>query len=80
MLDNSIAYISGEFGDGNGRSNKQLPVLIFGGGGGRSKTGQHLAVADDTTSANATWTSCAPPGWAGRSTATAPDRFRAFPS
>ena len=52
MLDNSIVYISSEFGDGNGHSIKQLPVLIAG-GGGRLKVGQQIAVADNTPSANA---------------------------
>jgi hypothetical protein len=53
MLDNSIVYISSEFGDGNGHSIKQLPILIAGTGGGRLKTGQQLAVPDNTPSANA---------------------------
>ena len=53
MLDNSIVYISSEFGDGNGHSIKQLPVLVAGGGGGRFKMGQQIAVPDNTPSANA---------------------------
>ena len=53
MLDNSIVYISSEFGDGNGHSIKQLPTLIAGGGGGRFKMGQQIAVPDNTPSANA---------------------------
>jgi hypothetical protein len=53
MLDNSIVYISSEFGDGNGHSIKQLPVLIAGGGGGRLNVGRQIAVADNTPSANA---------------------------
>lgn len=80
MLDNSIVYISSEFGDGNGHSIKQLPVLIAGSGGGRLKTAQQLAVADNTPSATPFWTWCAPRGSSGRRTATAPDRFRASPS
>jgi hypothetical protein len=53
MLDNSIVYISSEFGDGNGHSIRQLPILIAGTGGGRFKTGQQIAVKDNTPSANA---------------------------
>lgn len=53
MLDNSIVYISSEFGDGNGHSIRQLPILIAGTGGGRFKTGQQIAVPDNTPSANA---------------------------
>ena len=53
MLDNSIVYISSEFGDGNAHSIKQLPVLVAGGGGGRFKMGQQIAVPDNTPSANA---------------------------
>jgi hypothetical protein len=53
MLDNSIVYISSEFGDGNAHSIKQLPVLIGGSGGGRLNTGRHIAAPDDTPSANA---------------------------
>jgi hypothetical protein len=53
MLDNSIVYISSEFGDGNAHSIKQLPVLIAGGGGGRLNVGRQIAVADNTPSANA---------------------------
>jgi hypothetical protein len=53
MLDNSIVYISSEFGDGNAHSIKQLPVLIAGTGGGRLNTGRQIAVVNDTPSANA---------------------------
>ncbi len=53
MLDNSIVYISSEFGDGNAHSIKQLPVLIAGTGGGRLNTGRQIAVTTDTPSANA---------------------------
>ena len=53
MLDNSIVYISSEFGDGNAHSIKQLPVLIGGTGGGRLNTGRHIAAPDNMPSANA---------------------------
>lgn len=53
MLDNSIVYISSEFGDGNAHSIKQLPILIAGTGGGRLTTGQQIAVENNTPSANA---------------------------
>lgn len=53
MLDNSIVYISSEFGNGDAHSIKQLPCLIGGSGGGRLNTGRQIAVQNDTPSANA---------------------------
>ena len=53
LLDNSIVYISSEFGDGNAHSIKQLPVLIAGTGGGRLNTGRQIAAPNDMPSANA---------------------------
>src|SRR5262249_32628572 len=52
MLDNTILYISSEFGDGNAHSIKQLPVIVAG-GGGRLSLCKQIAVADNTPSANA---------------------------
>ena len=53
LLDNSIVFIGSEFGNGDGHSIKQLPLIIAGSGGGRFNMGRHLAVADNTPSANA---------------------------
>ena len=53
MLDNSIVYISSEFGNGDQHSIKQLPVLIAGAGGGRLNTGRQIAAPNDMPSANA---------------------------
>jgi hypothetical protein len=53
MLDNSIVFIGSEFGNGDGHSIKQLPLIIAGSGGGRFNVGKHIAVADNTPAANA---------------------------
>jgi hypothetical protein len=53
MLDNSIVFIGSEFGDGNGHSIRQLPLIVAGSGAGQLAVGRHIAVADDTPSANA---------------------------
>jgi hypothetical protein len=43
VLDNSVILFTSEFGDGDNHFHFDLPVLVAGGGGGRFKTGRHIA-------------------------------------
>ena len=53
MLDNSLVFIGSEFGNGDAHSSNQLPLIIVGSGRRKFTTGQHIAVPDETPSANA---------------------------
>ncbi len=42
VLDNSIIYLTSEFGDAGGHNMRDLPVLVAGSGGGKLKKGLHI--------------------------------------
>jgi hypothetical protein len=52
LLDHSMILYGAGMSDGNAHSNRNLPVLLAGGGAGQLKGGRHLKVATDTPMAN----------------------------
>ncbi len=52
LLDNSIVLYGSEMKDGNGHIKEDLPLVLFGKGQGRLKTGRHIAFEKGTPLAN----------------------------
>jgi hypothetical protein len=52
MLGNSIVYINSEFGDGDAHDQFQLPLIVAGGGGGKLRSGRHIALPNKTPVSN----------------------------
>jgi len=52
LLDNSMVVFTSDLRDGNRHSPKNLPIVLAGKGGGKIKTGQHLAYEKETPLAN----------------------------
>ena len=79
LLDNSMIMCGSSLSDGNRHDPNNLPILLGGKGGGRIKTGQHLA-SSAQYARSATCTSPCSIAWASRSraSATAPGRCVAY--
>ena len=52
LLDNSVILYASSISDGHSHSRKNLPIVVFGSGGGRIQGGRHLKAAKDTPLAN----------------------------
>ena len=52
LLGNSIVYINSEFGDGDAHDQFGLPLLVAGGGGGKLRSGRHIALPNKTPVSN----------------------------
>jgi len=52
LLENSMVLFTSDLRDGNRHSPRNLPIVLAGQGGGKLKTGQHLAYAKETPLAN----------------------------
>jgi Protein of unknown function (DUF1552) len=52
LLDNSLIVYGSGISDGNRHTHENLPILVAGRGGGRIKSGRHLAYAQETPVAN----------------------------
>jgi hypothetical protein len=52
LLDRCIVMYGSGIGDGNRHNHDDLPIVVFGRGGGRLKTGRHLAYPRDTPLTN----------------------------
>lgn len=52
LLDNSMIFYGSGIGDGNRHNHDDLPVAVFGRGGGALKTGRHLQYPKDTPLTN----------------------------
>lgn len=52
LLDNSVILFASSISDGHAHSRRNLPIVLFGGGGGRIQGGRHIRYAKDTPLAN----------------------------
>ena len=52
LLDNSLILYGSGIADGNSHNHKDLPICMFGGGGGSVKTGRHLRLRSGTPLTN----------------------------
>ena len=52
MLDQSMVLFGSGLRDGNRHAEENLPIILAGGGGGRLKQGQHIALKEETPLAN----------------------------
>ena len=52
MLDNSIVLYGSGMKDGNTHEPLNVPVALFGSGGGHLKTGQHITAPEESVLAN----------------------------
>ncbi len=52
LLDNTMLVFGSGIGDGNAHNHDDLPVVLFGKGGGTIATGRHVRYANDTPIAN----------------------------
>lgn len=52
LLDNSMIFFGSSFSDGNRHDPNNVPVLLAGGGGGKLKTGRHIASPKGTPLCN----------------------------
>jgi hypothetical protein len=52
LLDHSMIVYGAGMSDGNAHSNRNLPILLAGGGAGRLEGGRHLRYAEDTPLSN----------------------------
>ena len=52
LLDNSVILFASSISDGHSHSRKNLPIVLFGSGGGRIQGGRHIKAAKDTPVAN----------------------------
>lgn len=52
LLDNAVILFASSISDGHSHSRKNLPVVVFGSGGGRIQGGRHIRAAKDTPVAN----------------------------
>src|SRR5205807_4879152 len=52
LLDNSLIMFGSSFSDGNSHNPNNLPIILGGKGGGRIRTGQHIASSRNTPLCN----------------------------
>ncbi|HUG71443.1 MAG TPA: hypothetical protein VMM76_27105, partial [Pirellulaceae bacterium] len=52
LLENSMIFYGSGIGDGNRHNHDDLPVVVFGRGGGALKTGRHMVYPQDTPLTN----------------------------